>query len=185
MNGGVGTDTVTYANSKTGVTMTLAPTTSAFGTGSGGDAQGDTARGFENLIGSAFADSLRGNDLANIIDGGLGNDIIEGGAGADELHGGNGFVGAASVHTLSYEHSSAGITVRLGLFPVFSGIQQAYGGDAEGDTGDNFSGVIGSGFGDAIYIDLSSFGTVRALGGDDVIDIGAGSRQLHRRRRRQ
>ena len=44
----------------------------------------------ENLIGSAFGDTLFGNDVSNSISGGFGNDTIDGGAGADTLIGGQG-----------------------------------------------------------------------------------------------
>jgi Ca2+-binding RTX toxin-like protein len=50
---------------------------------SGGDAQGDTFTDFENLLGSAFADALFGNGLANTIDGGVGADFLFGGLGND------------------------------------------------------------------------------------------------------
>jgi Ca2+-binding RTX toxin-like protein len=45
---------------------------------------------FEDLEGSAFADTLIGNAQANLIEGGAGEDAIRGGGGADELEGGQG-----------------------------------------------------------------------------------------------
>ncbi|MFB9984725.1 M10 family metallopeptidase C-terminal domain-containing protein, partial [Mesorhizobium kowhaii] len=50
----------------------------------------DTLSGFENLIGSAFGDTLTGNGSNNNISGLAGNDAINGGAGADILIGGIG-----------------------------------------------------------------------------------------------
>ncbi|MET3665249.1 hypothetical protein [Caulobacter sp. 1776] len=59
----------------------------------------DTLISIENIVGSAFADALRGNEVRNEIDGGAGNDLIEGrggrdflngAAGDDEIHGGDG-----------------------------------------------------------------------------------------------
>jgi len=44
----------------------------------------------ENLTGSAYSDSLYGNDIANRIDGGAGNDLITGGLGGDTVDGGLG-----------------------------------------------------------------------------------------------
>jgi Ca2+-binding RTX toxin-like protein len=44
----------------------------------------------ENLIGSAYSDSLYGNQVGNIIDGGSGNDSVEGWDGNDTLNGGLG-----------------------------------------------------------------------------------------------
>ena len=77
--GGLGIDTVSYANAQAGVTVSLASTKSQNTIGAGSD----KISGFENLTGSAFADKLTGNTLANILHGGAGNDILAGGSGAD------------------------------------------------------------------------------------------------------
>jgi Ca2+-binding RTX toxin-like protein len=58
--------------------------------GTGGDAAGDILSGIENLIGSNQADVLRGNGLANRLEGGLGNDALFGFDGLDTLLGGAG-----------------------------------------------------------------------------------------------
>lgn len=71
LNGGTGTDTVSYADAGVGVTVSLAIAT-AQTTGWGSD----TISGFENLTGSAFDDILKGDATANIIDGGAGTDTI-------------------------------------------------------------------------------------------------------------
>ncbi len=60
------------------------------GIGSGGDAEGDTLSGIENLIGSAFNDLLGGDAGANVIIGGEGDDQLAGFGGADTLDGGAG-----------------------------------------------------------------------------------------------
>jgi Ca2+-binding RTX toxin-like protein len=65
-------------------------------TASGGDAQGDGVSGtIENLIGSAFDDTLTGDFMGagvtdNRLDGGTGNDTLNGGVGNDTLIGGAG-----------------------------------------------------------------------------------------------
>jgi Ca2+-binding RTX toxin-like protein len=82
--GGSGVDTATYAASAAGVTVSLMT-----GLGSGGDAEGDTLAGIENLFGSTGNDTLEGNG---------GNNVLAGGAGTD---------------TVSYEHALAGVTVNL------------------------------------------------------------------------
>ncbi|MDR9760498.1 calcium-binding protein, partial [Rhizobium redzepovicii] len=73
-NGGVGTDTVSYSTSATGVTVTLGAggvTTVA----SGGDAQGNSLLNIEQVIGSAFADTLGSTATATqTLQGGGGND---------------------------------------------------------------------------------------------------------------
>jgi Ca2+-binding RTX toxin-like protein len=83
--GGAGTDTANYAASAAAVTVDLGA-----GTGSGGDAEGDTLSGIENVTGSAFADVLTGDAGANLLSGGAGNDILDGGAGDDIMYGGAG-----------------------------------------------------------------------------------------------
>ena len=85
LDGGKGTDTLSYAGSSSAVTIDLNART-AFG----GDAEGDSFRNFESLIGSAHNDDLVGNSGANRLFGGAGNDTIRGGGGADTLTGGAG-----------------------------------------------------------------------------------------------
>ena len=48
-----------------------------------GDAAGDTYKGIENLLGSAFNDKLTGDNGANTLIGGLGKDTLTGGAAND------------------------------------------------------------------------------------------------------
>jgi hypothetical protein len=76
--GGDGTDTASYSTSASGVNVSLAT-----GTGTGGDAQGDTLSGIENLTGSAYADTLTGDSGDNVLTGLGGNDTLTGGAGND------------------------------------------------------------------------------------------------------
>ncbi len=61
------------------------------GTGSGGDAEGDTLISIEFLWGSDFGDTLIGDGNVNIIRGGDGDDLIGPGGGQDIL---DGFAGA-------------------------------------------------------------------------------------------
>ncbi len=91
--GGGGNDTISYAQATAGVTVDIHNNRTA------GDARFDTIYGFNNIVGTDFADVLSGNDGNNRlsggagddrIDGGKGNDIINGGLGADRLSGGRG-----------------------------------------------------------------------------------------------
>ncbi len=84
LNGGTGTDTASYAASASGVNVSLMT-----GSGSGGDAAGDTLTAIENLTGSNFDDTLEGN---------AGTNVLSGGAGID---------------TASYANATAGVTVNL------------------------------------------------------------------------
>ena len=60
------------------------------GAASGGDAEGDTLQGIENLAGSGLNDTLTGDGEANILLGGAGDDLLAGGGGADTVDGGAG-----------------------------------------------------------------------------------------------
>ncbi len=85
LDGGAGTDTADYSDSSTAVTVNLAT-----GTGSGGDAQGDTLVSVENLDGSDYDDILTGDGNDNTLDGRAGDDTLTGGAGDDRLRGRDG-----------------------------------------------------------------------------------------------
>ena len=76
LDGAAGIDTLSYASSGGGVTITLNGAIET--TGAGGDAQDDKIKNFENIIGSASIDTLTGDGLANVIDGGAGADIMAG-----------------------------------------------------------------------------------------------------------
>ena len=78
LDGSTGTDTVSYAFANKGVKVNLGCATTQ-DTGFGVD----ILRNFENLTGSDFNDSLRGNGLANVITGGKGKDLLAGGGGND------------------------------------------------------------------------------------------------------
>jgi len=80
LDGGAGIDTASYSDSFEGVTVSLVT-----GIGSGGDAEGDTLFGVENLFGSANDDVLTGDGGNNLINAGVGNDLVDGGAGHDYL----------------------------------------------------------------------------------------------------
>jgi Ca2+-binding RTX toxin-like protein len=86
LDGGLGTDTASYAYATAGVTVSLA-TTAAQATGGSGS---DTLKNVEKLTGSSYDDSLTGNAANNSLSGGAGNDTLSGGAGADTLTGGDG-----------------------------------------------------------------------------------------------
>jgi Ca2+-binding RTX toxin-like protein len=84
LQGSVGIDTASYYESPEGVFAVLGLV------GAGGDAEGDTFIGIENLTGSIYADTLWGDDGINELMGMDGNDRLKGYGGADSLHGGNG-----------------------------------------------------------------------------------------------
>jgi Ca2+-binding RTX toxin-like protein len=155
LNGGAGSDWASYSGSSTGVTLDLRGST---GTGTGGDAQGDTLTGIEKVYGSDHGDTVYGNAIAETMYGnggndnlygyggadtiiaGAGDDYLNGGAGADTLNGGDGNDWA------SYSDASAGVTLDL---RYATGI--GYGSDAEGDRLTGIEKINGSAHGDTVY----------------------------------
>jgi len=93
---------------------------------------------FEDLEGSAFADTLIGNAQTNLIEGGAGEDAIRGGGGADELDGGQGSDSCAAASSrVSCGHEpelSASAYVELDPAPGGGGGLQVVGGGG----GDHF-----------------------------------------------
>lgn len=81
--GGSGFDTIDFSGASSGVKVDLSKHVAS----GGGNA---TMWGVEGVVGTNFADTLRGDKNANAIDGGAGNDVIRSAAGADVLTGGTG-----------------------------------------------------------------------------------------------
>jgi Ca2+-binding RTX toxin-like protein len=82
LTGGDGVDTISYSTASGPVNVNLATKKVT------GAAGADTLATIENVIGSPFADTITGDLLNNILDGGdliVGNDTIVGGGGVDSL----------------------------------------------------------------------------------------------------
>ena len=144
IDGGSGGDTVDYSDAFFGLDLTLAEgaatvtvTVTVDGT--------DTLSRIENVIGTLANDTITGNSLYNILEGGGGNDVLDGAGGLD---------------TVSYRGAQAGVTVDLTL----QGAQQNTGGGGL-DTLFNFERVVGSDFDD----------TIRGDGGDNEITWTGGN----------
>jgi serralysin len=106
VDGGKGTDTLSYVDADRGVKVTLGDSThlghteadfvtfSFFNPLTGQyfqNVETETVtqfKGIENVTGSNFADTITGNSAANRIDAGAGRDTIDGGGGADTIIGG-------------------------------------------------------------------------------------------------
>jgi len=162
-DGGNGFDEVIYSNA---VTVDL--TTPANSTG---DAQGDTFVNVELIVGSSQADTLLGGKGNDGFFGGAGNDTINGGAGNDGIEGGDGndsLNGGDGVDTVTYQHSSSGVTVTL-----HKNLAADVGGDADGDIITNFENLIGSNFDDKLTGD-SNANALQGLAGDDYLNGGRG-----------
>ena len=85
MDGGAGVDVAVYDDAPEGLTVDLLSSTN-----NSGIADGDTFISIENLLGSGFNDTLRGDNLENKIWGGNGQDDLRGQLGNDTLFGGGG-----------------------------------------------------------------------------------------------
>jgi serralysin len=105
LDGAAGIDTVSYEASDAGVIVRLDNVRTGSGSfwqnlggaledylpdGVGGFATGDRLLNFENVTGSAHGDTLFGNNIANVLNGGAGSDILYGDDGNDSLYGGDG-----------------------------------------------------------------------------------------------
>ncbi|MCH9023338.1 MAG: hypothetical protein IID32_11345, partial [Planctomycetes bacterium] len=151
--GGDGIDLVSYANASKGLTVDLL--TPANNTG---EAAGDTYTGMGGIIGSAFNDSLFGDDGNNILIGGLGDDYLDGRLGND----------TASYITLDVSAGETGVTVDLGE----SGIQNTI--VAGNDQLIGFENLEGT-RGNDILIGDSGDNIIFGHGGADVISGGGGN----------
>jgi Ca2+-binding RTX toxin-like protein len=156
-----GTDSVSYTETArtAGVGASLAA-----GTGP----EGDTLTGIERLAGSAFADTLTGDDGANRIDGGAGDDTLRGGLGADTL------IGGADKDTVAFDEPTRA-----------SGVTASLTTNGDSDAGETLEGVealAGSAFddvldGSAAADALDGKGgndTIRGMAGTDTLAGGAG-----------
>lgn len=168
LDGGAGIDTATYERSTAGVSVDLST-----GTGTGGDAQGDTLVNIERVLGSRFNDILTGDAGANDLRGGDGNDTLNGGAGSDELRGGAGadtLNGGAGQDTVYYYESNAGVTVNL-----ITGTGS--GGHAQGDILIDIETVGGSQYNDTL-IGNDTRNLLRGYNGNDVLRGNGGADTL-------
>ncbi|MEW5728452.1 MAG: calcium-binding protein, partial [Pseudomonadota bacterium] len=96
IDGGAGKDTVIYGRSPGAVTVDLANNTATGGFGS------DTLSLVEDVVGSAYGDTLTGSAGDNWLMGWKGDDTLDGGAGLDtyEFSGGEGGTALAAVASL-------------------------------------------------------------------------------------
>ncbi|MBC7281297.1 hypothetical protein [Hoeflea sp.] len=106
--------------------------------------------GNDTLTGTVFDEAIFGLDGDDIIFGGPGDDTLDGGVGED---------------TLSYAGSAQGVTVRLG-------VGTASGGDAEGDTFQNFENLTGSAHNDTLE-GTRGTNVLKGGAGDDIL-VGRG-----------
>lgn len=190
LNGGAGNDTASFASSTGRVIASLNPVGNGFASNEDGT-EVDSLFSIENLAGSAFNDSLNGNNSANILTGGDGHDLLfgrggddvmiggegddflRGSDGADTLDGGNGWDRVSSfvptpVAGISFDLNIQGVAQDTGQgFDTLIGIEHASGTTLNdtltGNAGDNW--LWDGGDGDE----------TTAASGNDVINAGAGN----------
>ncbi|MBY0565630.1 MAG: hypothetical protein K2P58_15780 [Hyphomonadaceae bacterium] len=146
--GGAGYDTASYVSASSAVTVNLATTSGQNTVGAGTD----TLNSIENVVGSAFNDTLTGSAANNRIEGGAGNDAINGATGVDFA---------------SYASASSAVTVSLAI----TAAQNTLG--AGTDTISNTEGLIGSAFNDTLTGNASA-NILEGGAGNDMLDGGAG-----------
>jgi Ca2+-binding RTX toxin-like protein len=178
LDGGADFDFTRYDYATSGVTLSLAA-----GSGSAGEAAGDTFVDIEGVVGSQYADVLNGNagynslyglagddqllggDGDNDLSGGDGDDVLTGGSGADALDGGAGF------DTVRYDNSAAGVVVYLSTGEGRQG--------AAGDHLTSIESLVGSNFVDVFSgTSNGSSNILYGMGGDDLINGGTAADQL-------
>jgi Ca2+-binding RTX toxin-like protein len=167
--GGDGIDTVSYEHAGTGVKMDLgasglyvkvgdlASVHDAITVAAGKVSALDTFNGVENILGSNYDDTLAGDSLANVIEGGAGNDIIDGGGNT------NGLDIASYAHAPASVDGVTGVTVSLAL----GGAQFTV--NAGNDLLSNIEGLQGSAYND----------TLTGNSGDNWINGGLGNDTIH------
>lgn len=191
LDGGDGIDQASYIQATSAVTVNLG----LAGAQNTGGAGLDTLVSIENLGGSNFADLLTGNNLANLIEGGLGNDSINGaggddtivgGAGADSLNGADGndtlvfdtadtaVNGAGGTDTARLINQTAAVNLNLlaGSIEIVDASASTFNNKFDA-TGASWSVKITGGNGNDTIIGGSGNDTLEGGVGNDSI-IGAG-----------
>ena len=167
LTGGAGNDTVSYASAGAGVTFTLVSQIAQTTVGAGSD----TVSGFENVVGSAFNDTLTGDGAANVMEGGLGDDVINGGAGTDTVS----YANAASRVVVNLTTTTIQNTLGAGS-DTLTAIENLTGsGFADTLTGNTGANVIDGGAGDDIIAAGTGNDTITGGAGNDAIDGGGGT----------
>ncbi len=180
-DGGLDTDTITYASTAFGVSVDLDA-----GTAVGDEVDTDTLANIDNVIGGSGRDTIVGDDKKNILRGEDGDDDLFGGPGADTLFGGDGWDlidggegadfldgGAGGSDYVIYSYSDAGVSVSLGA----GGAETiGSGGDAQGDLLSGFEAILGSDFDDVLIGNNAINNLLGGRGNDDL--LGRGGRDL-------
>jgi Ca2+-binding RTX toxin-like protein len=181
LNGGNNTDTASYVGATSGITVSLL-IAAAQSTGGAGT---DTLSSIENLLGSAFGDTLTGNAVANVLSGAGGSDTLV--ATVDNVR--DTLDGGAGSDTANYAAYGAALTVNLaGAAPIIVGGSgstaansdvlvsiESFVGGSGGDTisGSTSANVLDGGLGADTFNYTMGGGADTIIGGDgdDTLNI--------------
>ena len=179
IDGGAGIDTLSYADDPGGVTVDLGRYNEVLGAYTATDGWGNTDRinEIENVDGSAYDDTLRGDGEENRLFGGGGDDLLEGRISDDVLDGGEG------TDTVTYADEEAGVTADLDAGEATDGtgntdtlisVENLVGSDYDDTlTGDAGANVLAGGLGDDVLDGrggLNTYAFSDNWGDDDIID---------------
>ncbi|NES20943.1 MAG: hypothetical protein F6K41_18925 [Symploca sp. SIO3E6] len=153
-DGGEGIDTVNF-NENFAITADLSQGYATYINDAGVEVV-ETLINIERLVGTAFDDTLIGDQGHNVLWGNAGNDVLDGRGGID---------------TASFFGLQAGVTVNLNQ-ETATLVNQA--GELEVDTLVNIENLTGTNFDDQLTGDAGN-NTLRGLDGDDLLTGGAGA----------
>ena len=192
-----GNDTADYSTSDAGVTVDLSQTqnltlalsgvtigvTNA-SIGSGGDAEGDTLVGINNLFGSNLSDTLIGNTSSNELRGNAGNDFLDGRAGADFMLGGQGndtYAVDVAGDAVAEAANEGNDTIRTGLasysIAALTNVENLTGTSASGQTltGNSAANIITGNNGADVLDGGLGVDTLVGGGGNDTYFVRDGT----------
>ena len=149
--GGYGFDLASYRSSDQGVAVDL-----EFSDATGGHATGDQLYSIEGVIGSAFVDTLVGDDGRNVLRGEAGNDGLNGEGGDDRLEGGGGNDGLFGSAGNDELRGGAGIDSAIFGDSVSAVVADLASGTASGASSGNdrlfsIERLSGTAFGDQLF----------------------------------
>ena len=175
-----------YSASGAGVSVNLAT-----GSGTGGDAAGDTLTAVENVTGSGYADTLTGDGNANFLYGAVGNDALYGAAGTDSLYGGDGndtlsggsgsdrIDGGAGTDTADYSAATGGVNVNLASGPPLAAMRPAIRWSQSRISSAAARRYVDRHVGCQLPLGRGRGGHISAGDGDDTLAGGAGADTLY------
>jgi serralysin len=168
----------TWLRAGKGMTMPIygTPNADVIDLDDGVTAGGDTIYGYggnDTIFGWTGNDTIQGNAGNDLLSGDAGADTLYGGNGVDRLVGGSGadtLDGGDDIDTADYQTSSEAVAVLLY-------IDDASGGEAEGDELNNIENVTGSAHADLLWGD-DGVNVLRGMNGADVLKGFGGNDSL-------